>query len=150
MVRKGTCIHFNGASQHERCERGVGYEINFGKGRSGMFLRMPCIQSRQDRHGNTVPFDRRGETMLPCVLREEPTDEAVEKADREFSEAIRNTTVAMKLASQWRVKPKPDADRETTVGCPVCKTGELRMTQSAHNGHVHGRCSTEGCVFWME
>jgi hypothetical protein len=34
--------------------------------------------------------------------------------------------------------------------CPVCKTGKLRYSRSALNGHVHARCSTEGCVAWME
>lgn len=34
--------------------------------------------------------------------------------------------------------------------CPVCKTGKLRYSRAAYNGHVHARCSTDGCVAWME
>lgn len=34
--------------------------------------------------------------------------------------------------------------------CPVCKTGKLRYSRAAYNGHVHAACSTETCVRWME
>jgi len=148
-VKKGTCTHFSGVF-NERCKRGVGYEINFGGSKPGWFLRAPCVRSREDLHGNSVPHDRRGEVELPCMFREEPTDAQIESADREFEDMLRNVKVSLALASGWRVRPKPDADRETTVECPVCKTGRLRMTQSAYNGHVHGRCDTDGCVHWME
>jgi hypothetical protein len=36
------------------------------------------------------------------------------------------------------------------IGCPICKTGKLRYSRAAYNGHVHARCSTDGCVSWME
>jgi hypothetical protein len=34
--------------------------------------------------------------------------------------------------------------------CPVCGTGKLRYSRSGYNGHVHARCSNDGCVAWME
>jgi len=37
-----------------------------------------------------------------------------------------------------------------SMACPVCKTGNLRYSRAAYNGHVHAACSTEGCVRWME
>lgn len=36
------------------------------------------------------------------------------------------------------------------MACPVCKTGKLRYSRAGYNGHVHGACSTENCVRWME
>jgi hypothetical protein len=36
------------------------------------------------------------------------------------------------------------------MDCPVCKTGKLKYSRAGYNGHVHGRCSTNGCVAWME
>lgn len=36
------------------------------------------------------------------------------------------------------------------IPCPVCKTGTLRYSRAAYNGHVHAGCSTQGCVQWME
>lgn len=34
--------------------------------------------------------------------------------------------------------------------CPVCNRGTLRYSRAGYNGHVHGKCSTDGCVAWME
>lgn len=36
------------------------------------------------------------------------------------------------------------------VFCPVCATGKVRYSIAESNGHVHARCSTDGCVGWME
>ena len=35
------------------------------------------------------------------------------------------------------------------IDCPYC-SGCVRYTQSSYNGHIHARCSTDGCVAWME
>ncbi len=53
------------------------------------------------------------------------------------------------ITENWRVKPKPAADRRGVVECPCCKS-RLHLSQSSYNGHVHGKCETEGCVSWME
>lgn len=37
-----------------------------------------------------------------------------------------------------------------SMDCPICRTGKLQYERSSHNGHVHARCSTDGCVAWME
>lgn len=39
---------------------------------------------------------------------------------------------------------------EGKMECPVCRTGELKYSRSNYNGHVHAKCSTVGCVAWME
>ena len=56
---------------------------------------------------------------------------------------------AIKEAYKWKVKPKPDQDRNEVIECPMCK-GKLHMFQSSYNGHIHGKCETENCLFWME
>ena len=55
----------------------------------------------------------------------------------------------LRIASEWRVKPKPKSDRREVVECPICK-GKLLLSQSAYNGHVWGKCETAGCLTWME
>jgi hypothetical protein len=57
--------------------------------------------------------------------------------------------IVMPVVSKWRIKPKPATDRREVIECPKCK-GRLHLSQSSYNGHVHGRCETEGCVSWME
>ena len=56
---------------------------------------------------------------------------------------------AIKTAYEWKVKPKPEKDRNEVIECPMCK-GKLHMYQSAYNGHVHGKCETPNCLYWME
>jgi len=56
---------------------------------------------------------------------------------------------AITVASKWRVKGKPATNRSEVVECPACK-GRLHLSQAAYNGHVHGKCETDGCVSWME
>jgi hypothetical protein len=44
---------------------------------------------------------------------------------------------------------KATGQRQGRIPCPACKTGTVGYSQ-ASNGHVHARCSTEGCASWME
>lgn len=152
-MRHGRCIHFNGIP-NERCERGVSYKVNWPDGPK------PCIKliHKSERGGTylkpgevpaeTKPFPG-ADTAKPCPFYKEPTDEQVQEHRKELDAAFKQTVVALKVASDWRVKPKPKTDRHEVVECPVCK-GKLHLHQSAYNGHVHGRCETEGCVSWME
>jgi hypothetical protein len=132
------------------CDRGIAYE-QFAPG-------IPCIKfvEKSARGGTYLkpgeePAERKPWKYdgKPCPFYQEPTSEQVQ-ADREESErAMERLMVARKVASEWRVKPKPAADRREVVECPVCKS-RLHLFQSAYNGHVHGKCETAGCVHWME
>lgn len=145
----GSCKHFNGA-QHDLCARGVAY-AQFHPG-------IPCIRfTEKSARGGT--YLKAGEVAAerkpwkyegkPCPFYEAPTDAEVQ-ADREESDrAMERTFAAIKVASAWRVRPKPAQNRAEVVECPVCK-GRLHLSQSAYNGHVHGKCETAGCVAWME
>jgi hypothetical protein len=37
-----------------------------------------------------------------------------------------------------------------TFACPACDVGTLTIAISGYNGHTQGRCSTKGCVSWIE
>lgn len=36
------------------------------------------------------------------------------------------------------------------IDCPVCQDGKLSYSVASYNGHMWGKCSTKGCVAWME
>lgn len=36
------------------------------------------------------------------------------------------------------------------IPCSRCGTGTLHYSVSSFNGHMWGKCSTEGCLSWME
>jgi hypothetical protein len=148
-MNHGSCIHFNGV-QNKLCARGVAYQ-QFAPG-------IPCIKFiEKSARGGT--FLEPGEVAAerkpwkyegkPCPLYEEPSELEVQVDRAEMMAAMEKTRAALKVASAWRVRPKPVCDRSETVECPVCN-GRLHLTQSSYNGHVHGACDTPGCVRWME
>jgi hypothetical protein len=159
-LSRGKCRHFNGM-QNKCCAAGVNYREAFDGSRPGVFLRAACFeQDERPVHGRgtyikagepsvLTPFDRRGEKAIPCAFREEPTDDEIQADRREADAWFDKSVAAIKVAGEWRVRPKPATDRREVVECPICK-GRLHLSQSAYNGHVHGHCETEGCVSWME
>ncbi len=162
----GTCIHFTGMGLMpdglpRTCGAGVDYEKAFDGARPGMACRAPCIEymvvPASGRgsvvHANETGFrkewPRRGETVIPCGRRVAPTDEQVLQDRLEADAAMARAFAGIEASASWRVKPKPAKDRYEVIACPVCK-GRLHMAQSCRNGHVSGKCETEGCVSWME
>lgn len=160
----GTCIHYTGmlpVNGPHVCGAGVDLDATFDDTTAGQWLRMPCIQFREvPAHGRgtyckpgeptkRVDIDRRGQVMIPCALREEPTAEQVQAAREQMDLSLKKAMTAIRLAAEWRVKPKPAQDRLEVVKCAVC-SGRLHLSQSSLNGHVHGQCETAGCVSWME
>lgn len=162
-MNRGACVHWNGLRGEEThcCDAGVNYHQAFDGAKEGLFLRLPCVRLRElpaDRRGTYIragertvmaAFDRRGQAMMPCDKYLEPTEEEVQKSREDSDASLARTLAAVRVASTWRVRPKPLQTRHGVVECPICK-GQLHLTQSAHNGHVHGTCETDGCVAWME
>lgn len=128
-----SCRHFNGI-QHEACRAGVRY-------RRGGQQAMPCI-----------PKFINGRDVWPCELFALPTrEEAEADADKRMA-SIERTDRAFSAARQ-------DADSRGlkkghggagSLPCPACNAGTLRYSVASYNGHMHGRCSTDGCVSWMQ
>lgn len=147
----GSCIHFNGV-QNNLCKRGVAYSNWAGPKPCIRFIEKSANGSTSLRPGEVAaerkPFPG-ADKAKPCPFYQEPTDEQVQ-ADRAETEAwLERTKVALKVAAEWRVRPKPAQDRHEVKECPICK-GRLHLSQSAYNGHVHGKCETQDCVSWME
>ena len=107
------------------------------------------------------------------LLVKRPTPEEIKARDEEMNGHIRKITTARSaiiveldrrhIAGDAEVKinalsqSEYDDDGPTNyisgagvMECPVCKTGKLRYSRAGYNGHVHARCSTDGCVAWME
>jgi hypothetical protein len=73
-------------------------------------------------------------------------ESAIERHER-IEESFRRMEKVGPAVAAWRAKP-PKGKQEV-IECPACG-GRLHLSQSAYNGHVHGKCETEGCVSWME
>ncbi len=165
-MNHGTCIHYNGIDMGPRykdacCKAGVNFFKTFDGRRVGMFLRMPCVEFRElPAHGRgTVidpgmptirkEIDHKGESVIKCHHRQEPTEEQVQEHRRDQDEWIKKSVAALRVASEWRAVPKPSEDRAEIVECPICH-GRLHLGQSSYNGHVSGKCETGGCVEFIE
>jgi hypothetical protein len=104
-----------------------------------------------------------------------PTPEEIKAHDEEMNGHIRKITTAhtaiiaeldrrhkagdaevtINARSNSEYDDEDDGPKNYTSGagvmdCPVCKTGKLRYSRAAYNGHVHARCSTADCVAWMQ
>ena len=139
------CRHYNGRGfvDGTHCRAGVP-ESKFGP-LSGAALRRPCVEPNPMAHVR----DRAGIEVIPCDQRSLYSAEERAKQKAEMDAAMNRVIVGLRIASKWRVRPKPTEDRHEIVECPECK-GKLHLSQSAHNGHVHGACETAGCMQWME
>ena len=152
-IRRGQCIHFNGM-QNAKCAAGVHYEEAFGP-EVGLLCRAPCIQESRTHeriNGKLTPvykpWDRQGQGLIPCDKFRMPTQEQIRDADVALEKSMDRMRVVMIAIKDWRnAKPR---GKQTVIDCPTLCGGKLHLSQSSCNGHVHGRCTTDGCVNWME
>jgi hypothetical protein len=128
------CVHFNGI-QNESCEAGVNYEEMRGE-------KIGCLPCFSDEP-----------TPLVCDKRSLPTREQAEAHETEVANACRNFS----LASSWAARRAAivlgfgkKAGGQSSLACPACGTGQIRYSVASYNGHMQARCTTAGCVSWME
>lgn len=136
------CEHYKpqpGSTQKDYCARGCGASERMLQARDAGEPRMtPCIGGHKATN-----------VLALCTeWKRRSLEHAQARADA-FEAAMERMSIVMPVVSEWRTYPKPDFDRAEVIECPKCK-GRLHLSQSAHNGHVHGRCETANCVAWME
>jgi hypothetical protein len=136
----GWCIHYRGITgpRGERvtsCEVGIDYEAWRGVGHD----KQPCFL---DDQGQSKP------NAMSCPHLRRPTPEEIAAHKRWLDERWAKLGTVMVGIADWRAAHKGKSASEV-VECPACK-GRLHLSIAAYNGHVHGRCESEGCVSWME
>ena len=128
------CIHFRDASRNETCEAGVEYASWDGT----KFPQRPCfLDNGQSRPG-----------ALICPKLRCPTPDEIAAHEEWIERRMDLMGAVMVGIGPWRKAHKGKSTAEV-VECPACK-GRLHLSIAAYNGHVHGRCETDGCVSWME
>lgn len=128
----GWCIHYG-------YERGKGPVCEAGQNPSQWkYGDSPCFL---DKQGQSKP----GAAHCECLRR--PTAEEIAAHHGWLAERMNRTAVAMAAIEPFR---KTHRGRGAEIDCPVCKQGKLGFSIAASNGHCHARCTTAGCVSWME
>lgn len=133
----GRCKHFTG-TMNKTCSVGVCYD-DVKRPVPGDTAGLPCVL-------------RLGGDLIGCPAREFPTTEEVAATIARQDQSLRDmvTARAAIVEAIGPYKPRKSPDARGTLACPICTTGTLGYRRAAYNGHVHARCSTEGCVAWME
>ena len=128
------CFHFTGV-QNKTCKAGVSYDSFPGA--------IPCI--------GLDPAKVRG--ILPvCELFQAYTPEQSEAREVEIEAATARSAIAIPAAHK-DAKAKGYGKGHggcDSLKCPICPDGTLRYSVAGYNGHMHARCTTAGCMSWME
>ena len=130
----GRCKHFTGM-MNKTCEAGVSYDtVKVQKPDGGRSF--ACIEKYSH------------EPEATCDKRKWPTEEEVAAKIAEIDVRWKMMELAAPLIRKIKTEHKGKS-WGGAVDCPACK-GALHMSHSSYNGHVHGRCETDGCLGWME
>lgn len=145
MLKTIFCKHYRAMSEHDTCKAGVKYaDLPRGPAR-------PCFWERCDRRGNAL-------SPMPappssCSLASFPDEAEIAEDEAKSRERFglvgkaRNAIVAS-LGGPWK---RGTPGSQGRIDCPACDgKGTLSFTRAGCNGHIHARCSTGGCVSWME
>ena len=128
-----SCKHFNGI-HNKQCQAGIQYKEDYS-------MRIPCIPSKTDKR-------QAWECSLYCVSTREEAEAEADKYERAY-----NTTIVARSAAKEHAKILGLKRGNGGVGqlkCPCCEDGFINYSVASFNGHMHARCSTKDCVFWME
>lgn len=137
------CVHYR--RPQTTCGAGHSYdEVAKTKelGSAGCFLRLPCLRSHHD------PESRRQQPLCACADLEWTSREEAEKFVDKLEAAWANLEKGMKVMAQVKAAHK-GRNWQGTMECPVC-ADQLFVTHVAYNGHTSGRCTTPGCLNWIE
>lgn len=140
-MRAGTCKHFSGTGLRDKecCHAGVEYRSLVGGPDLGWCTRLPCYR--------VTSFKPNG-PVNPCEKYEEPSQEEIDACEKEVTESIARFMKTLPLIHAIKTEHR-GKNAKGTKKCTACD-GVLHYTHAACNGHVWGKCETDGCLSWME
>lgn len=127
----GSCVHFTGI-QNKTCKAGIAYASFEARG-----FAKPCF--------NRTPEQACASCHFPT-----PEEVAAEVAAHEASYKRMELALTAVDTDRKAKGLRKGHGGGSSLPCPVCGTGTLGYSVAGCNGHIHGCCSTEGCVRWMQ
>ena len=132
------CQHYDGMAiirDDGKCHAGVRYDDIGGNSKE-----RPCIG------GHNMP-----NALQLCPKWVRNTLEMGVQRHEEIEGVLGRMRVVGPVVSKWRTWTKKNrVAKQEAIDCPTGCGGKLHLSQAAYNGHVWGKCTTEGCVSWME
>lgn len=131
-----SCRHFNGI-QNKKCQAGVEYK----PWNQATNEAMPCL-----------PESINGRSVWECASFEMMSrEEAEQEADARLVKVERTTKARHAAKDDAKAKGyRKGAGGHGKLPCPCCDGGTLQYSVASYNGHMHAKCTTAGCVSWME
>jgi hypothetical protein len=89
---------------------------------------------------------------VTCESRKLPTREEAEAEVIRSDEQTQKILVVIREAHEHAKAKgyKVGNGGRDSMACPAKCGGTLHYTVASINGHMHGRCTTQGCAQWME
>ncbi len=128
-MRENVCVYYSGLSV-KQCLEGIPYSDFFEGNPLANIDLIPCF----------------GRNNRPCGKRRFPTEKEV----REYEETVEAGTKGLIMAVDIIRKKHPSQRKGVggSIACPVC--GKTLKYSVASNGHIWGKCMTDGCLRWMQ
>lgn len=135
------------------CKPGEDYKV-------GLAFRIPCDSKEWEmdffkRTQHRGPKDSPSAAQLACIEQKahcdkftDPTDEEIAAHQASINDGIKRFKLTLPLIARIKKEHKGTNWKGVEV-CPACN-GRLHLTHTECNGHVWGKCETEGCLAWME
>ena len=134
---------FNRAQRNTTCAAGIEYDSvatpvdYYIKSQLGIPSRnrqaFPCIMGQH-------------QLAKACPKQSFLTDEEVAERDRKADAESNNIDIARRAIVEYTNGKRGVSGK---IGCPICN-GNLQYAVASINGHIRARCSTVGCVNWIE
>ncbi len=129
------CRHFNGI-QNTSCKAGVRYDWFANRN-----LLIPCL--------SLTPSPRATRETGLCDKRECYTEADIDARQAQIDASMERYRKAGPVITEIR-KANKGRSASGSVPCPACEVGTLHWSISGYNSHMHGKCTTRGCLNWME
>ena len=136
------CRHFRGMMNDHPCALGIDIRQLVGGPDTGWATRAPCRHIYGMRTTSDQP-------RVPCDHYRGVTQAEKDEVEAEMAKHLERLIIAQPVVDAFRLRHKRENAQETVV-CPTGCGGRLTLSIAACNGHVSGRCSTPGCLAWME
>jgi len=134
-MKQGVCRHFKGLLlRNEPCGAGLDVQEVTGGEKLGWLTRTPCLKSNN--------------SAVICDSYSEPTQKEIEESEADMRAAMDRIIKAQPLIAEIKIEHGKTNASGTKV-CPVCNN-KLHYSVAECNGHVWGKCETDGCLSWME
>lgn len=138
-MQKGRCKFYNGL-MNDFCDKNIRYESFTNGERFGILQNIPCFEKNNVNN---------------CQLREFYSEKEIKQHDEIIKKRMAAMTTAIAIIKdennvdiEWECPTNKNDSKHGIIECPMCK-GKLHYSISGFNGHIWGKCETEGCLSWM-